>query len=307
MVEWHKSSPADQETHGMTVQQQFGGDWTQDKLARLKGYLEAYMVIFRRHPYLLPVYVDAFAGTGRISPKTPGPQSEDIDPDATALLKGSARIALEVEPPFHRYIFVEQSARKSRELESLRTEYVTRAGRIQIETADATTFLTDWCSATDWSKTRAVVFLDPFGMQIEWSLLERLAETEAIDLWLLVPLGMGVNRMTPKDSLPPPEWADKLTRFFGTNEWRNEFYRPRLQPDLFGESSPVEKNVNFQGLADYFVNRLKEVFPGVADNPLTQRNSRSSPMFLLCFATANPKPSIKKAALDIAGYLLKEH
>jgi hypothetical protein len=37
MVEWHKSSPADQETHGMTVQQQFGGDWTQDKLARLKG------------------------------------------------------------------------------------------------------------------------------------------------------------------------------------------------------------------------------------------------------------------------------
>lgn len=265
------------------------------------------MVIFRKHPYLLPVYVDAFAGTGRISTRTPAPQHEDVDPEATALLKGSARIALEVEPPFHRYIFVEQSARKSRELESLRTEYATRASRIQIETADATTFLTNWCNATDWTKTRAVVFLDPFGMQIEWSLLKQLAKTEAVDLWLLVPLGLGVNRMTPKDSLPPQEWAEKLTRFFGSEDWSSQFYRPRIQPDLFNESSPVEKNVNFQGLADYFVSRLNEVFPGVATNPLTQRNSRNSPMFLLCFATANPKTRTIKAALDIAEHLLGKH
>lgn len=290
----------------MTIQQEFGGAWTQDKLARLKGYLEAYMVIFRKHPYLLPVYVDAFAGTGRMRRKTPTPPTtEPAEADVTEVLKGSARIALEVEPPFSRYIFVERSARKCRELEELKTGYPTRADRIQIEKADATKFLTEWCSMTDWTRTRAVVFLDPFGMQVEWSLLKTLAGTQAIDLWLLVPL-MGANRMMTLEGLPPEEWAQKLTRFFGSDEWRSRFYRPRVQPDLFGESSPVEKNVDFEGLAAYFVSRLKEIFPGVADNPLTQRNSRNSPMFLLCFATANPKPSTKKAALDIAGHLLKE-
>jgi hypothetical protein len=46
-------------------------------------------------------------------------------------------------------------------------------------------------------------------------------------------------------------------------------------------------NVNFQGLADYFVSRLNGIFPGVADDPLTHRSFRNSPMFLLCFAFSN--------------------
>ncbi len=228
------------------------------------------------------------------------------EPDVAEVLKGSARIALEVEPPFHSYIFVERSARKCKELEALKAEYPARAERIHIEKADASVFLAEWCNQIDRRRSRAVVFLDPFGMQVEWSLLETLAATQAVDLWLLVPLGMGPNRLMTRDDLPPEEWANKLTRFFGSDEWRSRFYRPRAQPDLFGESSPVEKNAGFEGLADYFVNRLKEIFPGVAENPLVQRNSRNSPMFLLCFATANPKPSTKKAALDIAKHLLKE-
>ena len=36
----------------------------------------------------------------------------------------------------------------------------------------------------DWSSHRAVLFLDPYGMQVEWTTIEAIARTGAIDLWL---------------------------------------------------------------------------------------------------------------------------
>lgn len=237
----------------MTTQQQFGGSWTEDKLSRIKGYLDAYMVIFRKYPFLQPIYVDAFAGTGGRQVKSSSQSAASLaldlmEPTPEALqevLKGSARLALEVEPPFSRYIFIERNKRKCRELEAMvAADYPHRRDRVQIETGDASALLTQWCQTTNWKNTRAVVFLDPFGMQIEWSLLETIAETQAIDLWLLVPLGMGVNRLMTKNDLPPEEWAAKLTGFFGNDEWRTRFYRPRKQSNLFDESNPVEKSID---------------------------------------------------------------
>lgn len=287
------------------VQQGFGGDWTQDKLARLKGYLEAYMQIFKKRPSLTPIYVDAFAGTGSIPARaTPSVTSQAADPeepDVVNFLNGSARVALEVEPPFSRYLFIERSPKKVKELEKLRAEYLQRAARIQIERAEANQFLMQWCTEMNWRTNRAVMFLDPFGMQVEWQLLERIAETEAIDLWLLVPLGMGVNRMLTQNDLPPEEWQDRLTKFFGTDEWEPEFYKAPKQGSLFDDAPTKEKVANWEALASYFVNRLKGIFKGgVAPNPLTQRNSKNSPLFLLCFAAGNPNaPSATKIAKDL--------
>lgn len=46
----------------------FGGDWTSDKLERVRKYLCAYTTIFKnnvRASYFSTIYVDAFAGTGQ--------------------------------------------------------------------------------------------------------------------------------------------------------------------------------------------------------------------------------------------------
>jgi three-Cys-motif partner protein len=136
-------------------------------------------------------------------------------------------------------------------------------------------------------------------MQVEWRLLEALGSKNAVDLWLLVPIGIGVNRMLTRNELPPQEWQDRLTMFFGTDEWLGQCYRPPLQTTLFNDGPTHQKAVNYDGLASYFVKRLKTIFPHVSPNPLTQRNSKGSPMFMLCFATAN------KTGLEIADYLLK--
>ena len=39
-----------------------------------------------------------------------------------------------------------------------------------------------FAQSTDWKTHRAVVFLDPYGMQVEWKTIQALGQTEAVDL-----------------------------------------------------------------------------------------------------------------------------
>src|SRR6266478_8141598 len=174
---------------------EFGGDWTAEKLERVRKYLAAYTVIFARNPNaqkLIPIYVDAFAGTGyRTKPPRLDAQTalfeELAEPESEAFLKGSARIALDVEPPFKQYVFIEQDAARAQELEKLKLHFPDKATLVTIVREDANTYLKAWCKRTDWRVCRAVMFLDPYGMQVDWSLIEVIAKTQAVDLWILFP------------------------------------------------------------------------------------------------------------------------
>lgn len=299
----------------MTVQHQFGGQWTEEKLNRLREYLPAYTKIFKsneRAKFLRTYYVDAFAGTGYRSIKDISrlPRqmllSEDEvnfeDQDAQAFNDGSARIALEVEPSFDNYIFVEQAPEHVQELEKLRSQFPAKANQITIMQNDANTFLQSWCSQMNWEKNRAIVFLDPYGMSVEWATIEAVAKTKAIDLWLLFPLGQAVNRLLTRNHPPEGAWANKLTRFFGTEDWKTEFYRPRQQTTLFSTEETLQKEANFESIGKFFVKRLESVFAKVSPNPLTLYNSRNVPIYLLCFAASNPKGA--PTAVRIANYIL---
>jgi three-Cys-motif partner protein len=84
---------------------EFGGSWTAEKLERVRKYLSAYTTIFRKQSWAITTYVDAFAGAGHRVDST---KEEPVDQENAEFLKGSARIALEVEPPFNNYLFIEQ-------------------------------------------------------------------------------------------------------------------------------------------------------------------------------------------------------
>jgi len=283
----------------------FGGGWTEVKLDRLKQYLKAYMIILNKHPELTPIYLDAFAGTG--SRHEAQPKSEQLHADLeanTSPLKGSARIALETEPSFHHFIFVEQKLEFANELKKLREEFPHKASRIRIEQREANTFIKNWCAETNWQRNRAVVFLDPYGGQVEWSTLEALAKTKAVDLWILFPVGMVVNRLLKGDAQIPKSWADRLTSIFGTEGWKNAFYQSQTVATLFGDEEEILKDADFEKIGQFFVKRLKTIFPTVSSKPLPLRNSKNSPLYMLCFAAANPSPTVAGAALRIANYIL---
>jgi three-Cys-motif partner protein len=285
----------------------FGGEWTEEKLTRLKEYLSAYTKIFTRNErasYLTTIYVDAFAGTGyRASTAHDSSYPSLFDEDAQEFQKGSTYIALENEPSFDRFLFIERRADFARELSGLREHFPEKASRIKILQEEANSALRRWALETDWRTHRAVVFLDPYGMEVEWATIEALARTEAVDLWILFPLGQAVNRLLTSQ---PPEgaWAERLTRFFGTDEWRDAFYRPSSQRNLFREQSPLERDAELEAIGEFFLQRLRSVFPGVSRKALALRNSRHVPIYLLCFAAANARGA--QTAIKIADHILKK-
>jgi three-Cys-motif partner protein len=285
--------------------QLFGGDWTEQKLAILMQYLQRYNTALKNQPFTR-VYVDAFAGTGyrmrrRQEYKVPDLFEEVDEHDPQELLKGSARLALEVEPAFHRYIFVESDAAKIAELEKLRDEHPARAKSVDIVQSDANEFIRCYCASQDWQGQRAVMFLDPFATEVSWNTVERIAQTKAIDMWLLFPL-MAVNRLLAND--PQKACRDRLDKVFGTHEWFERFYRGHHVEDIFGQPLyVVKRSCDYDSIGAFFGERLQSIFAGVCSKGGILRNTKDTPLFQFFFAAANAKGA--PIALRIAENLLR--
>jgi three-Cys-motif partner protein len=149
-----------------------------------------------------------------------------------------------------------------------------------------------------------VLFLDPYGMQVEWATIEAIARTLAIDLGLLFPLGIGVNRLLTKSGEIPESWRRRLDLLPGSEDWYDEFYQVEATPTLFGGEEERVAKASMGTIGRYFNQRLESVFAGVAAQPGVLRNSRSNPLYLLCFAVGNDRG--KDIALRIANHLLRE-
>lgn len=281
--------------------QQFGGNWTEEKLGRVKKYLSAYTTIMAKQPFRY-AYIDAFAGTGYREAKDV--QELDgflFDEESQGFLDGSVRIALKIQPAFHKYIFIEKDPAKVSELGKITGDYPEKS--IDIKIGDANEQIQELCNK-DWKKHRAVMFLDPFGMQVTWNTIKLIAETEAIDLWLLFPLGIGVSRLLKRDGNIHSGISKRLDLVFGTHDWYDEFYKQEKEKTLFGDEEKTIKVADFTAISNYFVTRLKTIFSGVADNPLQLMNSCNNPLFLLCFAAGNKKGA--KTAIKIAQDILSK-
>jgi three-Cys-motif partner protein len=140
-------------------------------------------------------------------------------------------------------------------------------------------------------------------MQVNWSTVVAIAETQAIDLWLLVPIGVAANRLLTRKEPPPEQWAKALTRMFGTDEWKTAFYQKKKAKTLFGAEESEAREASLERVGEFFLQRLDDVFEKVAKNPLILTNSKGNPIYLLCFAAGNPKGA--NTAVKIASDILK--
>ena len=102
-------------------------------------------------------------------------------------------------------------------------------------------------------------------------------------------------------------WSNKLDSIFGTHEWYDRFYSEQVSNDLFGHTEKiVHKTGNLQAIAEYYLERLRNVFSAVADNPRMMYNSRQNPLFMFCFAMGNPSEKAQTLALRIAKHILNK-
>lgn len=285
--------------------QQFGGPWTEKKLEALSSYLRAYLTIFTKNQKAVKFtrhYVDAFAGSGLRQAREACSTSLDLgDADeALAYMDGSVRKVLSLEQDFHHYWFIEKDSVHAASLrEMVESEYQERVSHCHIEKGDANEFLLGWCE-TLGTMDRAVVFLDPYGMNVRWQTIEKLAATERVDLWMLFP-SSGVIRMLPRQGPPDEAWSRRLTELFGDESWKGEFYPQETVNDLFGEHLTMRRVVSEETVANYLLRKLGSLFAGIVDQPLVLRNSRRSPLFMLVFAAGNPAgaPTAIRIARDI--------
>jgi three-Cys-motif partner protein len=297
------------------AEHKFGGDWTDVKLAKLEKYLRAYRTIFsgnERARHFKTWYVDAFAGTGsRAIADGAGDPAECLfaadvyeDAEIKGYRDGSARIALGLQDPFHNYLFIDKSRGRVKELrQTIQRDHPTLMPRCDFEQGDANAVLKTWCQKRDWTKERAVVFLDPYGMQVEWTTVQALAATKGVDLWYLFPLGVGVSRLLKHDGEIEESWQRALDSLFGTRDWRTRFYETTVTEGLFGPLETIQRDAPAEKIQTFIEERLKSSFAGIAEG-LFLKNSKSSPLHSLCFAAANERGA--KTAIKIAKQILAD-
>lgn len=287
---------------------EFGDQHTEIKLGLVEKYLQSYAIALRqKFPQLW--YIDAFAGTGSRTVRVEAQDGDLFDapaPERIESRRGSAKIALDIVPAFNRLIFMDQKPAHCRALEALRDEHSHRD--IHVLHGDANEIIQENINGVDWSETRAIMFLDPYGMEVAWETLVAISKTRAIDVWFLFSLS-GLYRQAARNIRAVDDTKRMhLTRMLGTDAWESELYSP-VPPvtDLLGALDRPEerqRNADVAGLEAYVKTRLATIFPLVMD-PFPLPPNKKPQRFSLFFAASNPSTKATKLAERFAGHILK--
>jgi three-Cys-motif partner protein len=258
---------------------QFGGSWTEEKMDIVIKYASAYLTIMNKQGWVKTIYFDGFAGSGFIESA-----GEPIN------IKGTALRILELsEPrPFDIYHFVELVEEHVEDLETNLKKHPFREN-IFIVRRDCNEKMVDLAKYLKNNPNfRALVYIDPYGMSVNWSSVASLKNL-GIDLWILVPTGIGVNRMLTRDGIIFEPWMQKLENFLGytREEIMEHFYKFSTQQTLFGEDTIIQKEKNAVLLAsELYTRKLNEVFSHVSKS-FVLRNIQNAIMYHFIMASNN--------------------
>jgi three-Cys-motif partner protein len=286
--------------------QQFGGRHTDTKQDVIVHYLKAYATALHAKGLHLS-YVDAFCGAGwRVPAGLPTQHEPDLfgDHKGPEPRANTALDALRLRPPFDRYVFGDTDQGHlealAREIAELRVHDPSTPEAVLLN-EDANRLVALECQRLATNGTfRAVMFLDPFGMQVSWPTLEAIQSSGKVDLWLLIPTGIALARLIPTKGPPSKRWEDGLTRFFGNDEWRRLQVQ---QVDLFGDTR-ARRNVPVGSVVRFVMDRLRTLFDEGLYPHLLELRIRYNIDYHLVFACSSPSRDARSLAFRIAGHLL---
>ena len=291
----------------------WGGKWTEEKLDAFEKYVKAYLTImnkFRDAYGWKLLYFDGFAGSGTRNQEEVKEEvveaeelfGQEVPAEDFNVYQGAAERVVKIESngvrSFDHYYFVDKSDENCKKLENKLSQYQTIGKKHYLpkDANDAVKMLAN--TLRKYSNCKALAFLDPFGMQIDWASIESLKNL-SVDLWILVPTGVIINRLLERkvNQEKGLAHAEKLKIFFGltAEEIKNFFYIEKQVQTLFGDEEIITKAENaIRKIAQLYVKRLKDVFPFVTEDPMVLYNNQNVPIFHLVFAAKN------KTAWEIA-------
>ena len=250
------------------------GYWSEIKLAIIREYAKTYSQIIsaQRYPQLSHAYVDAFAGAGKHISRTTG--------DVVA---GSPLIALQVQPPFKKYYFIELDKQK---VESLHDIAGNRSD-IHLYAGDCNDILlTKVFPQIQWTDyRRGLVLLDPYGLHLHWEVIKKAADAKTMEIFLNFPVAdMNRNVFWSQPQDVDKQDIARMNAYWGDDSWTQIAYE--TQESLFG---PVDIKSSNSKIAEGFRKRLQEIagFEYVP-KPIPMKNRSRSIIYYLFFASHKP-------------------
>jgi three-Cys-motif partner protein len=246
------------------------GAWSEIKLEIVRKYATAYSTILTRQPGLTHVYVDAFAGPG-----------VHVSRDRGDFVAGSPLNALRVEPPFREYHLIDLDGDK---VESLRTRVGDRPD-VHLYQGDGNEILTArvFPRLRRRDARRALCLLDPYGLQLQWEVIQSAGRLETVEIFLNFPImDMNRNVLWRSPERVAPKEVERMNSFWGDDSWRRVAYE--TTGNLFG----FEEKTGNETIAEAFRQRLQGAAGfGYVPTPLPMRNSMNAIVYYLFFASPN--------------------
>lgn len=158
----------------MAVEYDEIGIWSEVKLAIVREYA-AYskiMEAWRRDKInrLSWIYIDGYAGPGYHLSKTTG-----------EMVEGSPVIALNIQPPFHEYHFIDTEPARAQQLREL----AGNRKEVHTYTEDCNTVLLRdvFPRAKHDDYRRARCLLDPYNINLKWEVIEAAGKSGSIEIF----------------------------------------------------------------------------------------------------------------------------
>ncbi len=254
------------------------------KLDIIRDYAKAYTTILNAQHRFSFVYIDGFSGAGLHARKSDG-----------EMVAGSPLNALAVDPPFNEHFLIDLNGDKVEHLRGL----VGDRPDVHLFEGDCNEILLREVFPKVQYKDfrRGLCVLDPYGLHLDWKVLETAGKLGTLDVFLNFPImDMNRNALWKDQSSVPPEGVKRMTRFWGDESWKSIAFTKSKQMGLFGGADD-EKLAN-KDIAAAFQKRLKDIagFGHVLD-PMPMRNSIGATVYYLFFASQ--KPVADKIVKDI--------
>jgi three-Cys-motif partner protein len=267
------------------------GIWSEVKLAIIREYASAYARIMEaqrreRIRSLRWIYIDAYAGPGYHFSKTSG-----------EFVEGSPLIALNTQPPFHEYHFIDSEAGRARQLREL-------AGPrpdVFIYSEDCNEVLLGrvFPRAKYGEYKRALCLLDPYNIDLKWEVIEAAGKSKSIEIFMnfmIMDINRNALRKNPDQSIASK--VAQMTRLWADDSWIGAGYDQ--VPTLFGKSVP--QKVSNERFAEAFRQRLeKKAGFKYVPTPMPMKTKNNSIIYYLYFA------SQKEAGMGIVNDIFNKY
>lgn len=247
------------------------GQWSEIKLEIIEKYAAAYSKILSNQSHLTHVYIDGFCGAG-----------EHISKKTKQSIEGSPVRALKVDPPFKHYHFIDLDGQKTAYLQ----ETTKGHPNVTVYNGDCNKLLKTKIlpGLTFENYKRGLCILDPYGLDLNWEIIEQIGKSKAIDLFLNFPvMDMNRNALWHDQTKVSADNIARMNAFWGDQSWKQVAYEQ--VPTLFG---PEDVKTDNETIAKAYAERLKKVAGFKHVHYMPMKNSTNAVVYYLFFASHKP-------------------